>query len=217
MRTRTKENEKWQRTGEERQRYTESIYSGERNVASVCTGYTLVWVLTYTFSFVSIWISAPGHSSQRPTWIESERGESQTRRTKWVPKKEDGGVRAKGDESWRHCSLLWPALGEISRCASYLPRSCFMIFTLICTDRDGARELHSCQLYVYLEPMHWPPRDLASMSIAGPVVPRAARTLGSSAWIGHNRLPMISVAVFFVSAKQEPAMVSLDRWLNLAE
>lgn len=45
-----------------------------------------------------------------------------------------------------------PRSGEISRCASYLPRSCFMIFTLICTDRDGARELHSCHLYVHLEP-----------------------------------------------------------------
>jgi len=146
---------------------------------------------------------------------------------KWGPpkKEENDGVWAKGDESWRHCSLLWPAFGEISRCASYLPRSCFMIFTLICTDRDGARELHSCHLYVHLEPcMHWPPRDLASMLIAGPVasfrVPRATRSsaLGSSAWLdGHNGLPMISVAVFFVSAKQESAMVSLDRWLNLAE
>jgi len=56
------------------------------------------------------------------------------------------------------------------------------------------------------------------MPIAGPVVPRAARALGSPARIvEHNGLPMISVAVFFVSAKQEPAMVSLDRWLNLAE
>lgn len=81
-----------------------------------------------------------------------EHGESQTRRAKWASKKEDGGVWAKGDESWRHCSLLWPALREVSRCASYLPRSCFMIFTLICTDRDGARELHSCHLYVHLEP-----------------------------------------------------------------
>ncbi|RLU23527.1 hypothetical protein DMN91_003732 [Ooceraea biroi] len=34
---------------------------------------------------------------------------------------------------------------------------------------------------------------------------------------GTMGLPMISVAVFFVSAKQESAMVSLDRWLNLAE
>lgn len=34
----------------------------------------------------------------------------------------------------------------------------------------------------------------------------------------HNGLPMISVAVFFVSGKQEAAMVSLvDRWINLAE
>lgn len=205
------DNERKRKDGDMQSRFI----AGKRNVASVRTRYTLVWVSTYTFSFVSIY----GYLLPVTplTWIESERGESQTRRTKWVPKKEDGGVGAKGDESWRHCSLLWPALGEISRCASYLPRSCFMIFTLICTDRDGARELHSCHLYVHLEPMHWPPRDLASMSIAGPVVPRAARALRSSAWIGHNRLPMISVAVFFVSAKQEPAMVSLDRWLNLAE
>lgn len=34
---------------------------------------------------------------------------------------------------------------------------------------------------------------------------------------GTMGLPMISVAVFFVSGKREPAMVSLDRWLNLAE
>lgn len=33
----------------------------------------------------------------------------------------------------------------------------------------------------------------------------------------YNGLPMISVAVFFVSGKQEAAMVSLDRWINLAE
>ena len=31
---------------------------------------------------------------------------------------------------------------EPSRCASYLPRFSFMIFTLICNDRNGARELH---------------------------------------------------------------------------
>lgn len=89
-----------------------------------------------------------------------------------------------------------------------------MIFTLICTDRDGARELHSCHLCVHLESPGTDRRDLASIA---PSVSRAALFGSPARLAGHNGLPMISVAVFFVSAKQEPAMVSLDRWLNLAE
>lgn len=74
-----------------------------------------------------------------------------------------------------------------------------MIFTLICTDRDGARELHSCHLY------HRPPsstgaspsRSRLDASI-GPVVPKAALFLSLSLSISrwapvqhdwHNGLP----------------------------
>ena len=46
---------------------------------------------------------------------------------------------------------------------------------------------------------------------SGPPPPRPEREED------YNGLPMISVAVFFVSGKQEAAMVSLDRWINLAE
>lgn len=82
-----------------------------------------------------------------------------------------------------------------------------MIFTLICTDRDGARELHSYRLRVHRAGTDLVPMPIAVLVVI--VVPRA--------WRPQWGLPMISVAVFFVSAKQEPAVVSLDRWLNLAE
>lgn len=91
-----------------------------------------------------------------------------------------------------------------------------MIFTLICTDRDGARELHSYRLYVQ--------RAAISSRLPTPDVDRGVGRRHRSesgpsprVWRPQWGLPMISVAVFFVSAKQEPAVVSLDRWLNLAE
>ncbi|KAG7198356.1 hypothetical protein KM043_005748 [Ampulex compressa] len=110
-----------------------------------------------------------------------------------------------GGESGR---ALFPG-PEPSRWASYLPRSSFMIFTLIRNDRDGARELHSYSVR--------PPRPgrAASPFHLGVLERISPRSGGPEE--RHNGLPMISVAVFFVSGKQEPAMVSLDRWLNLAE
>lgn len=115
-----------------------------------------------------------------------------------------------------------------------------VIFTLICNDRNGARELHSyfadpspsssssssSRLFSAvrrIESIGFENNLLSAYAIPSGVArlygcwPRCVRGPPTRRRRDYNGLPMISVAVFFVSGKQEAAMVSLDRWINLAE
>lgn len=68
------------------------------------------------------------------SWEEQEVEEEDGEEAKEAEKEEEEGKK----------KALFVGLDPVepSRCASYLPRFSFMIFTLICNDRNGARELH---------------------------------------------------------------------------
>ena len=73
-----------------------------------------------------------------------EEGKKEEKRKGRVQEAEEDGEEAKEAEKEKKKKALFVGLDPVepSRCASYLPRFSFMIFTLICNDRNGARELH---------------------------------------------------------------------------
>lgn len=86
------------RRGEKRRGCRESIYTGSETSLLCARGILSYEARLIYISFAPIWISAPGHSSQRLRSGVNAGKAGRGERSGRCSKKEDDGVRAKGDE-----------------------------------------------------------------------------------------------------------------------